>query len=167
MQNLHLALIQQVRSVIGMELAILAASGRTGIVLVRQALQRGHTVTALVRDPGRIDLPGVAGLHVVVVDAEDPASIVAAVGTESVVLSGLGTDRAGVLLAGAKAVVAAGRRRIIWLDNVRSHAAGVLLVEEAGGIVTDLDGKPWDVASESYLAAAPGVHAAALEILTP
>ncbi|MBE1495307.1 myo-inositol-1(or 4)-monophosphatase [Amycolatopsis lexingtonensis] len=65
------------------------------------------------------------------------------------------------------AQVAAGRMDLHWqLENVRSHAAGVLLVQEAGGVVTDLDGKPWDLTSEGYLAAAPGVHAAALEVLT-
>ncbi|NBH02945.1 inositol monophosphatase, partial [Amycolatopsis sp. SID8362] len=65
------------------------------------------------------------------------------------------------------AQVAAGRMDLHWQpDNVRSHAAGVLLVQEAGGTVTDLEGKPWDLTSESYLAAAPGVHAAALEVLT-
>lgn len=65
------------------------------------------------------------------------------------------------------AQVAAGRLDLHWqLDNVRSHAAGVLLVQEAGGVVTDLDGKPWEPASERYLAAAPGVHAAALEVLS-
>lgn len=45
----------------------------------------------------------------------DPASIAAIVGADSVVLSALGTDQAGVLLAGAKAVLAAGPRRVIWL----------------------------------------------------
>ncbi|WP_086802902.1 inositol monophosphatase family protein [Streptomyces caniscabiei] len=65
------------------------------------------------------------------------------------------------------AQVAAGRMDLHWqFDNVRSHAAGVLLVQEAGGVVTDLQGKAWDLESESYLAAAPGVHAAALEVLT-
>ncbi|MGW8062425.1 inositol monophosphatase family protein [Streptomyces ziwulingensis] len=65
------------------------------------------------------------------------------------------------------AQVAAGRMDAHWqFDNVRSHAAGVLLVQEAGGVVTDLGGAPWDLAVESYLAAAPGVHAAALEVLT-
>ncbi|MFE2179678.1 inositol monophosphatase family protein [Streptomyces sp. NPDC059455] len=65
------------------------------------------------------------------------------------------------------AQVAAGRMDLHWqFDNVRSHVAGVLLVQEAGGIVTDLDGKPWQLTSESYIAAAPGVHAAALAVLT-
>jgi len=65
------------------------------------------------------------------------------------------------------AQVAAGRMDLHWqFDNVRSHAAGVLLVQEAGGVVTDLDGGPWDLTSRAYLAAAPGVHAAALKDLT-
>ncbi|MER5554073.1 inositol monophosphatase [Streptomyces sp. NPDC002793] len=64
------------------------------------------------------------------------------------------------------AQVAAGRMDVHWqFDNVRSHAAGVLLVQEAGGVVTDLEGKPWEPADKSYVAAAPGVHAAALEVL--
>ncbi|WP_199199003.1 NAD(P)-dependent oxidoreductase [Amycolatopsis sp. CA-128772] len=98
-----------------MNLTILAASGRTGLALTGKALERGHTVTAIARDPGRIAVPGTARLHRVAADVEDPASLAAVIGPDSVVLSALGTDRAGVLLAGAKAVVAAGPRRIIWL----------------------------------------------------
>ncbi|MFJ9779865.1 inositol monophosphatase family protein [Amycolatopsis sp. NPDC101161] len=65
------------------------------------------------------------------------------------------------------AQVAAGRMDLHWnFENVRSQVAGVLLVQEAGGIVTDFDGKPWTLTSTGYLAAAPGVHAAALEVLT-
>ncbi|MFC4070220.1 inositol monophosphatase family protein [Actinoplanes subglobosus] len=64
------------------------------------------------------------------------------------------------------AQVAAGRMDVHWqFDNVRSHIAPVLIVREAGGIVTDLDGAPWEIAGGGYLAAAPGVHAAALEVL--
>jgi uncharacterized protein YbjT (DUF2867 family) len=95
-----------------MDLTVLAASGRTGLALTRQALRRGHTVTAIARDPGRVAL---AGVRTVAADVADPASVAAAIGPDSVVLSALGTDRAGILLAGAKAVVAAGPRRIIWL----------------------------------------------------
>ncbi|MEV0161619.1 NAD(P)-dependent oxidoreductase [Nonomuraea fuscirosea] len=98
-----------------MHLTVLAASGRTGLALTRQALRRGHTLTAIARDPARIDLPGSPGLTKVAGDVHDPASIAAIVGADSVVLSALGTDQAGVLLAGAKAVLAAGPRRVIWL----------------------------------------------------
>uniref|UniRef100_A0A8C5ABL3 Flavin reductase (NADPH)-like n=1 Tax=Gadus morhua TaxID=8049 RepID=A0A8C5ABL3_GADMO len=37
-----------------MKIAVLGASGQTGQYLVQQALQGGHTVTAVVRDPGKI-----------------------------------------------------------------------------------------------------------------
>ncbi|MEV4050229.1 NAD(P)H-binding protein [Amycolatopsis sp. NPDC049688] len=98
-----------------MHLTILAATGRTGLALTREAVRRGHTVTAIARDPARIAVPGTAGLQKVAGDVEDPANLAAVIGPDSVVLSALGTDRAGVLSAGAKAVVAAGPRRIIWL----------------------------------------------------
>ena len=98
-----------------MNLTILAASGRTGLALTRKALQRGHIVTAIARDPGRIEVPGAAGLHRVAGNVEDPASLAAVIGPDAVVLSALGTDRAGVLSAGARALVAAGPGRIIWL----------------------------------------------------
>ncbi|MCA2216567.1 inositol monophosphatase family protein [Jidongwangia harbinensis] len=64
------------------------------------------------------------------------------------------------------AQVAAGRMDAHWqIHNVRSHIGPVLLVLEAGGVVTDLDGEPWDITSGNYLAAGPGVHAAVLDVL--
>ncbi|WP_410667660.1 inositol monophosphatase family protein [Amycolatopsis sp. cmx-4-68] len=75
--------------------------------------------------------------------------------------------RISVPVTAQLAEVAAGRMDLHWqFDNVRSHAAGVLLVQEAGGVVTALDGSPWDLAGTSYLAAAPGVYAAALKVLS-
>jgi myo-inositol-1(or 4)-monophosphatase len=50
-------------------------------------------------------------------------------------------------------------------DNLRSHIAPVLIAREAGATVTDLDGEPWQISSTGYLAAAPGLHAAALRVL--
>jgi myo-inositol-1(or 4)-monophosphatase len=38
------------------------------------------------------------------------------------------------------------------------NAAGVALVRAAGGVVTDLAGRPWTLDSDSVLAAAPGIH---------
>ncbi|MFI5496087.1 inositol monophosphatase family protein [Actinoplanes sp. NPDC051859] len=74
--------------------------------------------------------------------------------------------RASVPVGHQLAQLAAGRMDVHWqFENVRSHIGPVLLVREAGGIVTDLDGKPWDIASSGYVAAAPGVHAAAFEIV--
>ncbi|PRC43096.1 inositol monophosphatase, partial [Mycobacterium sp. ITM-2017-0098] len=49
--------------------------------------------------------------------------------------------------------------------HIWDHAAGVALVQAAGGVVTDLAGDPWTASSPSALAAAPGVHAEILEIV--
>jgi myo-inositol-1(or 4)-monophosphatase len=59
--------------------------------------------------------------------------------------------------------VAAGRMDVFWqFSAVRSGLlAGALLVTEAGGLITDLHGQPWGLHSDSFLAAAPGVHAQA------
>ncbi|MEU0052519.1 inositol monophosphatase family protein [Streptomyces sp. NPDC006309] len=64
--------------------------------------------------------------------------------------------------------VAAGRMDAFWqFSDVRSGlVAGALLVSEAGGTVTDLAGEPWTTAGRDFLAAAPGVHAAALAALS-
>lgn len=42
-----------------------------------------------------------------------------------------------------------------------------LLVEEAGGVVTDLTGGPWSADSTGLVAAAPGAHAALLALVPP
>ncbi|MEV0032184.1 inositol monophosphatase family protein [Nocardia sp. NPDC050793] len=65
--------------------------------------------------------------------------------------------------------VAAGRMDAFWqFSDVRSGlVAGALLVSEAGGTVTDLAGEAWNTGSRDFLAAAPGLHAAALEVLSP
>ncbi|MGI5505579.1 NAD(P)-dependent oxidoreductase [Lentzea sp. CA-135723] len=101
-----------------MHLTILAASGRTGSALTRQALDRGHTVTAIARDISRIALDH-PNLWKVAGDVSGPLTI----DPDSVVLSGLGADTPGVLLAGAQAVVAAGPSRIIWLGAYGTGAS--------------------------------------------
>ncbi|MFE9726796.1 inositol monophosphatase family protein [Streptomyces sp. NPDC005794] len=65
--------------------------------------------------------------------------------------------------------VAGGRMDAFWqFSDVRSGlVAGALLVSEAGGTVTDLAGEPWTAGSRDFLAAAPGIHAAALKVLSP
>ena len=62
--------------------------------------------------------------------------------------------------------LAAGRTDVHWqFENLRSHIAPILIVQEAGGVITDLDGRPWQITSSDYVAAAPGLHADALQIL--
>ncbi|WP_410643775.1 NAD(P)-dependent oxidoreductase [Amycolatopsis sp. lyj-346] len=138
-----------------MNLTVLAASGRTGLALTREALRRGHTVTAIARDPGRIALPESARLHKVAGDVEEPASLAVAAG--STVLSGLGTDRAGVLLAGAKAAVAAGPRRIIWLGAYGTGRSAEVAGEAAGALAKLLGDRLADkVEADATILAAGG-----------
>ncbi|MDO8559747.1 MAG: inositol monophosphatase family protein [bacterium] len=49
--------------------------------------------------------------------------------------------------------------------GVWDYAAGVLLMEEAGCTVTDMDGKPWTLASTSLVAAVPALHAKLLSLV--
>lgn len=101
-----------------MHVAVLAASGGTGLALTEEALRRGHTVTAIARSPSRITVPDHPLLTRVAGDARDPASIAAALAGTEVVLSGLGNakgDKPDALTAGARAVIAARAGRIVWL----------------------------------------------------
>lgn len=64
--------------------------------------------------------------------------------------------------------IAAGRMDAFWqYSDVRSGLlAGALLVREAGGTVTDIHGRPWNLASEDFLAAAPALHTASVAVLS-
>ncbi|GAA2784910.1 3'(2'),5'-bisphosphate nucleotidase CysQ [Kitasatospora sp. CM 4170] len=64
--------------------------------------------------------------------------------------------------------VAAGRIDAFWqFAGARADLLpGALLVTEAGGRISDAEGRPWTPRSESFLAAAPGVHAQAVTTLS-
>ncbi|CAA0092325.1 Inositol-1-monophosphatase ImpA [Mycolicibacterium vanbaalenii] len=87
------------------------------------------------------------------------------------VLEGLSRECSRLRMHGATGIdlayVAAGilGGAISFGHHVWDHAAGVALVRAAGGIVTDLAGRPWTVSSPSALVAAPGVHEQMLEIV--
>ena len=63
--------------------------------------------------------------------------------------------------------VAAGHADVFWQYEpvLPGIAPGALLVTEAGGRVTDLRGQPWAPGAPDVLAATPGLHAAALDVL--
>lgn len=64
--------------------------------------------------------------------------------------------------------VAAGRVDAFWqFAGARADLLpGALLVTEAGGRISDAEGHAWTPLSESFLAAAPGVHAEAVTTLS-
>jgi putative NADH-flavin reductase len=100
-----------------MRIAVLAASGGTGHQLAAQALDRGHSVLALARDPRKVNLPGSADLTVVTADVLE-ADMAGLLTDVEAVVSGIGIrqgDPAGTLLAGARALAAAAPARLVWL----------------------------------------------------
>ena len=76
-----------------MKIAIFGATGKTGIELVKQALEQGHAVTAFVRDPARLAIEN-ENLTLVTGDVFDPSSVAKAVeGQDSVICAlGAGSD---------------------------------------------------------------------------
>jgi putative NADH-flavin reductase len=72
-----------------MRLTIFGATGKTGIELVKQALEQGHAVTAFVRDPARLAIDD-ERLTVMVGDIFDPASVAQAVKGQDAVICALG-----------------------------------------------------------------------------
>lgn len=79
----------------------------------------------------------------------------------------------GIRRLGAGAVdlafVACGRFDAYWEQSVSAWdiAAGVVIVEEAGGIVTDTLGKPLTLDNGTVLASTPQLHAALVEAIAP
>lgn len=74
-------------------------------------------------------------------------------------------ETAGLRRAGAAALdladVACGRFDAFWEMTLAPWdiAAGILIIREAGGVVTDLDGNPCPVAHTSVVAGNPSMHA--------
>jgi uncharacterized protein YbjT (DUF2867 family) len=104
------------------KITILGASGKTGALLVEQALSAGHEVTALSRRAGAV--ASRPGLTVVTGDATDADAVVAASKGADVVISALGqgSKRSSLMTDAVTAVIAAseasGVRRFILLSGV-------------------------------------------------
>jgi myo-inositol-1(or 4)-monophosphatase len=87
------------------------------------------------------------------------------------VLPAVMSATAGIRRCGAAALdlahVACGRCEAFWEPrlNAWDMAAGALLVREAGGIVTTMDGAPCPVAATSIIAGNPAIHAWLLDTL--
>lgn len=74
-----------------MKLAVFGATGGVGTQVVKLALEQGHTVTAIVRNPARFRLPSHEALHLVTVpDLADTESVQSAISGSDAALSGIG-----------------------------------------------------------------------------
>lgn len=71
-----------------MRILVIGATGPTGSLVVREALAAGHTVTALVREPGRID--DAPGVKEVVADVREPHAFETALTDQDAVICALG-----------------------------------------------------------------------------
>ncbi|MBW8687779.1 NAD(P)-dependent oxidoreductase [Chitinophaga rhizophila] len=73
-----------------MKLIIFGATGGTGKQLTEQALAQGHTVTAFVRDPSRMDIIH-SNLNIAQGDVMDPGAILPAMQGHDAVLCAIGS----------------------------------------------------------------------------
>jgi putative NADH-flavin reductase len=93
-----------------MNLVIFGATGGTGRVLVEQALDRGHTVTAFVRKASRMRIKH-GRLRLAIGDVLDYGMVEAAIAGQDAVLSALGHKRwlikTSILSRGTRNIVAA------------------------------------------------------------
>jgi putative NADH-flavin reductase len=105
-----------------MKLTIFAATGGIGRQILEQAIDAGHDVTAVVRNPQKLPAELSRQVRVVTADlaAPDSAMLKSAVEGADAVLSGLGAtsnSEAGVATEGTRAIAAAmkatGARRIV------------------------------------------------------
>lgn len=106
-----------------MKLVVFGATGKTGHLLIQQALDRGDEVTAVVRNPRRMEISH-ARLQVVEADIFEPEMIAPAIKSNDAVVSSLGKtskEQPHVCQLGArsimKAMVDTGVRRLLVVSN--------------------------------------------------
>jgi len=114
-----------------MKIAIIGATGRVGTRLVDEALRRGHTVTAVARQAGK--LPAQPNLTTRDADAADTKALAAAIAGSDVAISTVRFEhtRAAQIVG---AVKAAGVPRLLVVGGAGSLyvAPGVQLVDTPG-----------------------------------
>ncbi|MEV6631158.1 NAD(P)H-binding protein [Actinoplanes sp. NPDC051470] len=106
-----------------MRITVIGATGGTGLHVVRQALDTGHEVTAVVRNPARLP----AGPHVVIADVTRPDELRPAVKDSDVVITALGPRRGSpepIVTPALSALLDTSPPRVILVSNSGMHGAG-------------------------------------------
>lgn len=117
---------------------ILGATGRIGSELVREAVRRGHQVTAAARDVARA--PALDGVAWLALDAGDAEAVERAAGGHDAVLASISGRRGGheavpALARGLLGALArAGVPRLLWVGGAGSleAAPGVRVIDSPG-----------------------------------
>ncbi|GHG18946.1 MULTISPECIES: NAD(P)-dependent oxidoreductase [Amycolatopsis] len=107
-----------------MRITVLGATGGVGGEVVKQALDRGWDVTAVVRDPAKLPLPAT---EVVVAGFADHDKLTAAVAGRDAVISAVGSRDRGpttVCVDGARAAIEAGAKRLLVVSASGMHTEG-------------------------------------------
>jgi uncharacterized protein YbjT (DUF2867 family) len=114
-----------------MKLLILGATGKVGSLVLAQALEQGHSVTALLRNPAKIKQSH-AQLTIVQGDARDPKTIASAMSGMDAIISALG-HAPGPQMAQNASVLTEATQAI--LDNLAPHQRFISLTGD--GAVLD------------------------------
>lgn len=121
------------------KIALFGANGTIGSRVLREALDRGHQVTAVVRDPSK--LSEAPGLTVVTGDVLDPKSVAAVAEGQDVVVSavggGDGPGHIATIEPAAKSLVAGVR-------TLGDAAPRIIAVGGAGSLRTPEGKQVWD-----------------------
>ncbi|MDP1921106.1 MAG: NAD(P)H-binding protein [Myxococcales bacterium] len=108
-----------------MHLAILGGTGRTGVLLVRRALDAGHTLRVLARDAKKVTLQH-QKLTVVTGDATNPADVARLVEGVDAVISALGPVKGQeeVCSRATQALLSTGVRRYVLTSGAGLDVPG-------------------------------------------
>lgn len=131
-------------------IAIFGATGTIGQRILREAVARGHTVTAVVRDPAKLDADGCA---VVTGDVLDPDAVARAATGQDVLVSAVG-GRGGE--SNRALIEPAAESLVDALRRLGPDAPRLIAVGGAGSLRTGSGGRVWD---------APGLPDAVLDVM--
>ncbi|MFF1956996.1 NAD(P)-dependent oxidoreductase [Streptomyces sp. NPDC058220] len=129
-----------------MKIVILGSTGRTGRLLVAQALARGHEVIALARDPSRLSGLAAGTLVVVRADVTQASTVLPAVEGADVLVSGLGITKKQdprILVDGAR-LVASAVPRVVWLNSLGMGATEGALGRVNGALLKRVLRHEWE-----------------------
>jgi hypothetical protein len=131
-----------------MKIAVIGATGWMGGAIAREAVSRGHEVTAIGRDPTR--LAALEGMHPVATDATDPSSIAEAISDHDVAVLSV-TDRSGpdrsIIPAAAQALIEAHPRADV--PRIAMMGGGGSLLDDDGKRFVDHPGFPQEYKAEA------------------